>query len=91
MIAALALTALTLGTVKAQDGTVGKKVEATAAKGTVAADKAKLKMMKAEKKADKMAGNSDAVKEDNKKITKERADLLKDQVKKDVKTVKSKI
>lgn len=91
MIAALVLTALAFGTAQAQDSKMKKKADVAVAKGQVAADKANMEMMHDKKKADKMAGDKEAVKEDNKKMLDGKVKLTKDQVKKDVKQVKAKL
>ncbi len=89
MIAALVFTALTSVAVQAQDK-VQKKAEVAAAKGQVAADKAEMKMMHDKKNVDKVAGDKDAINQDNKDLVNAKAKLTKDQVKKDAKQVKAK-
>ena len=89
MLSALVLTALTFGAAQAQDK-MQKKAEVAAAKGQVAADKADMKMMHDKKNVDKVAGDQNAVSQDNKDLINAKAKLTKDQVKKDAKQVKAK-
>ncbi|OJW80123.1 MAG: hypothetical protein BGO59_02655 [Spirosoma sp. 48-14] len=83
------LAAVAINSVQAQD--VKKKTDALEAKAQVAADKADLKMNKAARKADKMAGDKAALKADRKAHMKAEGKLIKDQAKKDVKVAKEKL
>lgn len=85
----LLLMAVTFGVANAQDK-MQKKAEVVAAKGQVAADKAEMKMMHDKKNVDKVAGDKDAIKQDNKDLINKKAKLTKDQAVKDVKQVKAK-
>ncbi len=87
--ATLALV-LTVSLAQAQSGKMAKKAAVTEAKVQVVADKADLKMNKAARKADKMNGDKEDLKEDRKAMVKKEGKLLKDQVKKDGKVVKEK-
>ncbi len=89
MLTALVLTALTFGAAQAQDK-MKKKADVAAAKGQVAADKADMKMMHDKKNMDKVAGDKDAISQDNKDLVNKKAKLTKDQVTKDAKQVKAK-
>jgi len=68
-----------------------KKVAATEAKAQVAADKADLKMNKEARKADKAAGNTEALKADRKARIKGEGKMIKDEAKKDIKVAKEKV
>ena len=67
MVALLTLALLvSVSESRAQDGSTKKKVAATEAKAQVAADKADLSLNKEARKADKMSGNTAALKADRK-------------------------
>lgn len=86
-----ALTVLVMSGVNAQQGNGSKaRKEAAVVKADaeVAADKASLKTLRAEKKADKMNGDRTGLKEDRGAVVKGEGRLLKDQVKKDAAKVK---
>lgn len=89
MIAALTLITLTVATANAQDK-VQKKADVAAAKGQVAADKADMKALHDKKNIHKVAGDKDAVGQDNKDLVNAKAKLTKDQAVKDAKQVKAK-
>lgn len=91
VIVVLTAFALTLGVAKAQDSKVKEKAEVVEAKTEVAADKAALKMNKAERKAAKMSGDREALKAARKERVKQEGELIKDRAKKDVKVVKEKL
>ncbi len=91
VLIAITAFAITLNVAQAQEGKMKRKAEANAARATVAADKADLKMNKEAREADKMSGDKEALKADRKEGMKKQGKLLKDQVKKDVKVGKSKI
>ena len=91
VLVVFAALALTLGVAQAQDSKVKKKAEVVEAKGEVAADKAALKMNKADRKAAKMSGDKEALKEARKDRVKKTGELIKDEAKKDVKVVKEKL
>lgn len=87
----LAVMALTLGVAQAQDSKMKKKADVVEAKGEVAADKAALKMNKAQREAAKMSGDKEALKAARKDRVKKEGELIKDQAKKDVKVAKEKL
>jgi len=83
------LAVLAINSGQAQD--VKKKAAVAEAKAQVAADKADLKMNKAARHADKMAGDDAALKADRKARMKAEGKLIKDEAKKDVKVAKEKL
>lgn len=91
IIVAFAALALTLTAAQAQDSKIKKKAETAGARAEVAADKADLKMNKAERKAAKMSGDREALKEARKERVKKTGELIKDEAKKDVKVAKEKL
>ncbi|UFH53625.1 hypothetical protein [Spirosoma sp. KNUC1025] len=91
VVVVLAMMALTLGVAQAQDSKMKKKADVVEAKSEVAADKAALKMNKAQREAAKMSGDKEALKAARKDRVKKEGELIKDQAKKDVKVVKEKI
>lgn len=91
IIVVFAALALTLTAAQAQDSKIKKKAETAGARAEVAADKADLKMNKAERKAAKMSGDREALKEARKERVKKTGELIKDEAKKDVKVAKEKL
>ena len=91
VLIAIVAFAITLNVAQAQEGKMKRKADANAARATVAVDKADMKMNKEARQADKMSGDKEALKADRKAGMKKEGKLLKDQVKKDVKVVKSKV
>lgn len=91
VLVVFAALALTLTAAQAQDSKIKKKADVVEAKGEVAADKAALKMNKAERKAAKMSGDKEALQAARKDRVKKTGELIKDETKKDVKVVKEKL
>lgn len=91
VLVVFAALALSLTAAQAQDSKMKKKAETAEARAEVAADKADLKMNKAERKAAKMSGDKEALKEARKDRVKKTGELIKDEAKKDVKVAKEKL
>lgn len=91
ILMAAVITTLVAGAVSAQQGKAHKKEAVTQAKATVAADKANLNELKAERKVHKMSGDRVALKADRKRTFRADKKLLKDQVKKDAAVIKEKL
>ena len=85
------LTLLSFGFVNAQDHKVAKKMDVAEKKAAVMADKEELKGLKADRKADKMTGDREALKADRKKTFQADKKMVKDQAKKDAAVVKQKL
>ena len=90
VIVVFAALALSLTMANAQDGKAKKKADVVAAKADVASDKAALKMNAEARKAAKMSGDKEALKQARKDRMKQEGSLIKDQAKKDAKVVKEK-
>ena len=85
------ITTLVTVTASAQSGKMRKEEAVIETKATVTADKANLKELKAERKADKLSGDKIALKSNRKRTFRADGKLLKDQVKKDAALIKEKL